>query len=209
MARKLGPSCRQCRREGIKLMLKGLRCESAKCPMEKQWRSMPPGMHGATHRKTTAYGVRLREKQKVKRYYGVFERQFRRLFERAQHSTANTGEAMLCLLERRLDNVICKAGFAPSRKAARESIVHGHFTVNGRRVDRPSIMVSVGDRIGVKSKERSQKLVRFALENSRHESQPWMAIDLQALEINIRALPAREDVQIPVEEHYIVEFASR
>jgi len=209
MSRILGASCRLCRREGIKLMLKGNRCETAKCAMEKQWRSHPPGMHGAASRKSSPFGVRLREKQKVKRYYGVLERQFRCYYAEAQRSTGNTGEALLSLLERRLDNVLCKAGFAASRKGARESIVHGHFTLNGRRVDRPSIMISIGDRIGVKGKERTEKMVRAVMETRNITVQPWLNVDPQKLEITVAALPSREDVQIPVEENLIVEFCSR
>src|SRR5262245_7953282 len=209
MARTLGPSCRQCRREGMKLFLKGSRCETAKCPIERQGRNVPPGMHGLVRGKARAYGVRLREKQKVKRFYGVWERQFRQVLDEAQHSVGNTGEALLGLLERRLDNFVCKAGFAPSRKAARVGIVHGHFTLNGRRVDKPSMLVGVGDRVGVRNKENIQKLVRSYLETRTGPVQNWMNIDPQKLEVAVTALPTREDVQIPVEEQLIVEFSSR
>jgi small subunit ribosomal protein S4 len=209
MARDTGPSCRKCRREGIKLMLKGTRCESAKCPMEKQWRSMPPGMHANAQRKSSSYGIRLRETQKVKRYYGVFDRQFRRYLAEAQHSPGNTGEALLSLLERRLDNVVCKAGLAPSRKAARIGIVHGHFQLNGRRVDKPGILVAVGDRVAIKPKPGTEKWVRENLELRTAPVQPWMNVDAQSLQITIAAMPTRDDVQIPVEEQLIVEFASR
>ncbi|MEE8171206.1 MAG: 30S ribosomal protein S4 [Phycisphaerae bacterium] len=209
MGRDLDPSCRKCRREGIKLMLKGMRCESAKCPMEKQGRSSPPGMHTMPRRRTSAYGVRLREKQKVKRFYGIFEKQFRLYFDRAQHATGNTGEVLLSLLERRLDNVVYKAGFAPSRKAARISIVHGHFALNGRRVDKPSIQVRIGDRIGVKNRERSEKLIRSNLEERTAPVQPWLNVEPKKLEVAVVALPSRDDVQIPVEGSLIVEFCSR
>lgn len=209
MGRLLGPVCRLCRREGLKLMLKGSRCETAKCAMEKKWASSPPGMHAWRKRKAGDYGIRLREKQKVKRYYGVLERQFRCYFDEARHSTGNTGEALLTLLERRLDNVLCKAGFAASRKAAREWIVHGHFTVNGRKVDRPSVMVGIGDRIAVRQKERSEQMVRSVLDSRSVAVQPWLNVDPQHLNVTISALPSREDVQIPIEENLIVEFCSR
>src|SRR5438105_1586537 len=209
MARTLGPSCRQCRREGMKLFLKGARCETAKCPIERQGRNVPPGMHGLTRAKPRAYGIRLREKQKVKRYYGVWERQFRAVLDEAQHSVGNTGEALLGLLERRLDNLVCKAGFAPSRKAARIGIVHGHYVLNGRRVDKPSLLVGVGDRVAVCKRENVQKLIRANLEGRTGQTQNWMTVDPQKLEIMITALPTREDVRIPVEEQLIVEFSSR
>ena len=147
MGRYIGPSCRLCRRETVKLMLKGVRCETAKCPMERQWRNSPPGMHAWRRRKQTDYGLRLREKQKVKRYYGVFEKQFKLYFQTAERSKANTGDALLCLLERRLDNVVWKLGFAPSHKAARLVVVHGHIHVNGRRLNCPGYLVKQGDRI--------------------------------------------------------------
>ncbi len=190
-------------------MLKGARCESAKCPMEKQWRQNPPGMHSYPHRKNSLYGTRLREKQKVKRYYGLFERQFQQVFAQAQRSSGNTGEALLSLLERRLDNVVCKAGFASSRKSARIGIVHGHFTLNGRKVDRPGILVNVGDIVGVKAKEPSQKWARANMESRPAAVQNWLNVDPAKLEATVAALPTREDVQIPVEEQLIVEFCSR
>jgi small subunit ribosomal protein S4 len=177
--------------------------------MEKKGRNAPPGMHALGQRKSSPYGVRLREKQKVKRYYGLFERQFRRYFAAAQKATGNTGEALLTMLERRLDNVVCKAGFCASRKAARIAVGHGHFTLNGRPVDRPGVLVKIGDRIGVKSKESSEKMVRAVLEARNLPVQPWMNLDPQKLEITVNALPTREDVQIPVEETLIVEFCSR
>ena len=192
-------------------MLKGSRCESAKCPMERQERSLPPGMAKAFRRaKGTEYGKRLREKQKVKRYYGLFEKQFRKYFAMAQHSKANTGEALMALLERRLDNVICKLGFAPSRKSARVAIVHNHFTVNGIRVNRPSYLVKAGDVIGVRNREGSRKMVKSLVEQENAiQPQPWLSLDVQRLEGKVSNLPSREDVQIPVEEQLVVEFCSR
>ena len=209
MARYIGPVCRLCRREGLKLMLKGARCETAKCAMERQWRSQPPGMHAWRRRKAGDYGIRLREKQKVKRYYGVLERQFSIYFRMAERATGNTGEALLSLLERRLDNVVWKLGFAPSHKAARQTITHGHIYVNGRRVNRPSYLVNMGDRITAKPSERSQKYIRQTLGDGGVTVQPWLQLDAQTLEGVVAALPTREDVQIPVEEQLIIEMCSR
>ncbi len=210
MSRYIGPVCRQCRREGIKLLLKGTRCETAKCPMEKQWRSNPPGMHAWRRGKGSGYAVRLREKQKVKRYYGLLERQFMLYFRLAERSKENTGTALLSLLERRLDNVLWKACFAPSRKAGRVLIGHGHVYVNGRRVDRPGYLVSQGDRITVKPSDRSRKLIKanLALVEAR-PVQPWLQPDHDKLEILVATLPSRDDVMIPVEENLIVEMCSR
>lgn len=191
-------------------MLKGIRCETAKCPMEKQWRSNPPGMHAWRRSKGTGYGIRLREKQKVKRYYGVFEKQFIKVFRQAERSKENTGAQLLQLLERRLDNVVCKSGLAPSRKSARIMVCHGHIRVNGRRVDRPSFLVSQGDTISVKPSERSQKLAKAHLDLlGGRDPQPWLRLDASKLEVGVAALPTREDVQIPVEEQLIVEMCSR
>src|ERR1041384_4017556 len=154
MARTVPPVCRYCRREGLKLFLKGVRCETAKCPIEREYCNNPPGMHMWRRGKASEYGIRLREKQKVKRYYGVLEKQFQRIFALAEKGTENTGLTMLQLLERRLDNAVFKAGFTVSRKAARQAIVHGHISVNGRRVDRPGYLVRIGDRVAVKEREK-------------------------------------------------------
>ncbi len=191
-------------------MLKSSRCETAKCAMERQWRAKPPGMHSwRRRRKTGGYTVRLREKQKVKRYYGVYERQFLIYFGMAERMKGNTGEALLGLLERRLDNVVWKLGFAPSHRAARVAIVHGHIYVNGRRLNRPSYLVCEGDRIGVKPSERSQKLVRAVLGDTGPSVQQWLKLDAKELEGCVESLPSREDVQIPVEEQLIIEMCSR
>ena len=190
-------------------MLKGARCETAKCAMERKWASAPPGMHAWRRRKAGDYGVRLREKQKVKRYYGVFERQFMIYFTMAERSKGNTGETLLSLLERRLDNVVWKLGFAPSHKAARVGITHGHIYVNGRRLNRPSYLVQQGDRIAVKPAERSQKFIHQSLGEGAPPVQPWLQLDAQRLEATVAALPTREDVQIPVEEQLIIEMCSR
>ncbi len=209
MGRYIGPVCRLCRRETVKLMLKGARCETAKCAMERQWRSSPPGMHSWRRRKSGGYGVRLREKQKVKRYYGVLERQFMIYVRRAERSRANTGEALLGLLERRLDNVVWKLGFAPSHRTARQAIAHGHIHVNGRRLNRPSYLVRQGDRIGVKPSERSQKFIRQVVGDGGLPLQSWLQLDAPNLEGVISALPTREDIQIPVEEQLIIEMCGR
>lgn len=209
MARYIGPVCRLCRREGIKLMLKGERCETAKCAMERQWRNSPPGMHQWRRRKQTPYGVRLREKQKVKRYYGVLERQFSIYFGMAERSRGNTGEELLSLLERRLDNVVFKLGFAPSHRAARQVVSHGHIHVNGRRVNRPGYLVRVGDLLTIKGSERSQKHVKLNLGEGGQTVQPWLELDANRLEGRVLALPTREVVQIPVEEQLIIEMCSR
>jgi len=210
MGRYTGPSCRLCRREGIKLMLKGARCETAKCPMERQWRSMPPGQHSWRRGRGSEYGLRLREKQKLKRYYGVWEKQFMKYFRLAERTKGNTGAALLSLLERRLDNVIYKLGFAPSRAAARQTLSHGHIYVNGRRVSIASYLVKVGDKISAKDADRSKTLIQGRLEELGDlHVQNWMTIDLTKLSAEIIALPTRDDVTIPVEEQRIVELCSQ
>jgi len=210
MGRDTGPSCRLCRRQGIKLMLKGARCETAKCPMERQWRNSPPGMHSWRRGRASEYGVRLREKQKVKRYYGIYEKQFLRYFRMAERQKSNTGAALLSLLERRLDNVVYKLGFASSRASARLTIVHGHIYVNGRRVNVPSYLVRPGERIAVKPSEKSQKLIRARLEElGEPHVQNWLSLDMTTLEGNVLAMPTRDDIMIPVEENLIIEFCSR
>ncbi|MCP4593812.1 MAG: 30S ribosomal protein S4 [bacterium] len=210
MGRYIGPVCRRCRREGVKLMLKGVRCETAKCAMERSWRSSPPGMHSWRRRKASTYGIRLREKQKVKRYYGVREQQFMRYFRMAERARGNTGDELLAILERRLDNVVCKLGFAPSRCSARMTIVHGHLQVNGRRVTRPGFMVKPGDKVSVRSAERSQKLLRTLVGDGGGPAvQAWLSLDASTLEGTVNVAPSHDDVQIPVETQYIVEMCGR
>ncbi len=192
------------------MMLKGARCETAKCPMERQWRSSPPGLHSWRRRRSSEYGIRLREKQKVKRYYGIYERQFIRYFRMAERLKANTGAALLSLLERRLDNVICKLGFAASRASARQTVTSGHIYLNGRRVNVPSALVKAGDRITVKPAEKSTKLIRQRLEElGEPHVQNWLSLDTVKPEGTVLALPTRDDVMIPVEENLIVELCSR
>ncbi len=191
-------------------MLKGIRCETAKCPVEKKQRNLAPGMHGWRRGRASEYGVRLREKQKVKRYYGVLERQFMRYFHKAERLRGNTGQTLLQLLERRLDNVVYKLNFAPSRKAARQMISHGHIYLNGRKVDIPDRTVSIGDKITVKSSEKSIKRVKQQLDsNPNFTTQSWLQLDRTRPEAIIVAFPTRDDVQIPVEEQLVVEFCSR
>lgn len=210
MARYLGSSCKYCRREGVKLMLKGIRCETAKCPVEKKQRNLAPGMHGWRRGRVSEYGVRLREKQKVKRYYGILEQQFMRYFHRAERLRGNTGETLLQLLERRLDNVVYKLNFAPSRKAARQLIAHGHIHVNGRKLDISDFTTSIGDKITVKASEKSTKRIKQQLEsNPNFTTQNWLQLDRAKPGATIVALPVRDDVQIPVEEQLVVEFCSR
>lgn len=210
MGRYTGPKCRMCRREGIKLMLRGARCETAKCPMERQSRNTPPGVHNWRRGRGSEYGLRLREKQKVKRFYGVFERQFVKLFKEAEKGTGNTGATLLTLLERRLDNVMYKLGFAASRAAARLTVDHGHVFVNGRRVTIPSFRVRVGDKITIKDNEKSKAMVRACLEElGEPHVQNWLKLDMTKLEGEVVALPTREDVTIPVEEQLIVELCSQ
>ena len=167
MGRYLGSSCKHCRREAMKLMLKGVRCETAKCPVEKKQRNLGPGMHGWRRSRSSEYAVRLREKQKVKRYYGILDRQFMRYFHKAERMKGNTGEILLQLLERRLDNVLYKLNFAPSRKAARQMITHGHIYVNNRRVNIGDYTTKVGDKISVKNSENS---LFFRMKRSRNRS---------------------------------------
>lgn len=213
MGRYTGPSTRLSRREGINLMLKPIRDETGKNPLEREYKNYPPGMHMFRRGKTSDYAVRLREKQKVKRHYGLLEKQFRRYFELATTAPGNTGEALLQILERRLDNVVYKTRFVAGRRGARQAVVHGHFLVNGRKVDRPGYLVEVGDRITVHPRERSQKYVRAQtalLEGvSNPPPQAWLQVDPTKLEATVATLPGRSDVLIPVEELLIVEFCSR
>jgi len=210
MGHYLVSSCKLCRREGIKLMLKGIRCETAKCPIEKKQRNLAPGMHGWRRGRSGEYAVRLREKQKVKRYYGLFNRQFMRYFHKAERTKGNTGEVLLQLLERRLDNVVYKLNFAPSRKAAKQLIAHGHIYVNGRKVNIGDYTTKIGDKITLKGSEKSIKKIKQQLEsNPNFTTQSWLQLDREKPEASIVALPTRDDIQIPVEEQLIVEFCSR
>jgi len=213
MGRYIGPTTRLSRREGVNLMLKPIRDLSGKMPLERDYKNYPPGMHIWRRSKTSDYGVRLREKQKVKRYYGVLERQFQRYFRMAERAPENTGVALLRILERRLDNVIYKTRFIAGRRGARQAVVHGHFLVNGRKCDRPGYLVQVGDRITVRKREKSEKYVRAQMQLLEGVAMPpaqdWLQVDPDKLEAVVVALPEREHVLIPVEEQLIVEFCSR
>jgi small subunit ribosomal protein S4 len=208
MARYTGPVCRLCRRDGLKLFLKGTRCDTPKCAIER--RENPPGMHQQRRGKLTDYGQHLREKQKVKHYYGVLERQFRRYFHEAVKGAGNTGDALMTLLERRLDNVVHRLGFGQSRSQARQMIRHGHITVNGKRVDIPSYQVRVGDVIRVKNRAKSLDLVRGAMAESSRDIPDFLSrSDAQIPEGIVGRLPAPDDVSIPVQTQLIVELCSR
>ncbi|MFC1766525.1 30S ribosomal protein S4 [Planctomycetota bacterium] len=210
MGRYLGPSCRLCRREGVKLFLKGVKCETAKCQVERRQRNLSPGMHGWRRPRPSDYGVRLREKQKVKRFYGVLESAFMRYFHQAERIKGNTGEVLLRLLECRLDNVVYKLNFAPSRKSARQLISHGHIYVNDHKVNISSYSTKVGDKIALKKADRSVKTVKQQLEsNPNFTAQSWLQLDRVKPEATIVSLPTRDDVQIPVEEQLVVEYCSR
>jgi small subunit ribosomal protein S4 len=194
----------------MKLFLKGAKCETAKCQVEKRQRNLAPGMHGWRRTRLSEYGVRLREKQKVKRYYGVFERQFVRYFHEAVRLKGNTGENLLQLLERRLDNVVYKLNFAPSRKGARQLIAHGHIYVNGHKVNVSDYTIKVGDKIEVKNSDKSVKRIKQQLDsNPNFTTQTWLQLDRDKPMATVVGLPAREDVQIPIEEQLVVEFCSR
>ena len=207
MARNTGPVCRLCRREGVKLFLKGARCDSAKCALSR--REYPPGQRSRRQRKRSEYGMQLREKQKVKRYYGVLERQFRRHFRIAERMHGNTGEELLIGLERRLDNIVFRLGFAQSRPEARQIIVHGHILLNGWRMDRPSYRVQVDDRITVKNRPKSLEMVRLNRESVGRIDVPFLEISGDPPEGRMVRLPIREDVSLPVSEQLIVELCSK
>ena len=208
MARYTGPVCRLCRREGVKLFLKAERCYTDKCAMER--RPYPPGMHAQGRKKLTEYGLRLREKQKAKRIYGVLERQFRNYFEKAERQKGVTGENLLRLLERRLDNVVYRLGLAGSRAEARQLVRHGHFTVNGRKADIPSYQVRIGDEIAVRDKSKESPKFKAIAEALQHRTPPpWLELDKDNLRGRVLRFPNREEIDVPVEEHLIVELYSR
>ncbi len=210
MGRYLGSSCKHCRREGMKLMLKGPRCETGKCAIERRERNMAPGMHGWRRGRHSDYGVRLREKQKVKRFYGLGEKQFMLYFRRAERRRGNTGEVLLELLERRFDNVVYKLNFASSRKEARQLIAHGHIHVNGRKVDIADLTVKIGDKITVKNSDKSRKLIKDQLaSNPNFSVQGWLQLDADKPVATLVSLPGRDDVQLAIEENLVVEFCSK
>lgn len=209
MARYTGSVCKLCRREGEKLYLKGARCMSAKCSFEK--RSYPPGQHGVSQRiKLSEYGIQLREKQKVKRIYGVLEAQFKNYYVKATRQKGVSGENLLKILESRLDNVVYRLGFAPSRKAARQLILHRHFMVNGRVVNIPSYLVRPGDVISVREKSRKLAIIHEAMKRVKDETMlPWLRLDKAQMKGEFLDVPQREDIPINVQENLIIELYSK
>lgn len=206
MSRYTDANCKLCRREGQKLFLKGERCYSTKCALEK--RNYAPGQHGQARKKQSEYGNQLREKQKAKRFYGVQETQFRNMFDKAAKKSGKTGENLLIMLETRLDNAVFRLGFAASRKEARQLVTHGHFTINGKKANIPSMEVKAGDVIAVKS--RSQQSPKFKEIKDMQITVPqWMDVDVNKLEGKILALPTREQIDTPIAEHLIVELYSK
>lgn len=208
MSLLLGPKCRLCRREGVKLFLKGQKCDSPKCPLGR--RDYPPGIRSWRRGKFSDYALQLREKQKLKRFYGVREGQFRRSFKQAERQPGNTGVTLLVLLERRLDNVVFRAGFAASRPEARQLIAHGHVTVNGRKMDIPSYPVRAGDEIGTRDRKNSQSRISTRMDLIKNKPKPsWLQVFPEQLRAKVLALPTRDEVSLPVQEQLVVELCSR
>ena len=208
MARYTGSACRLCRREGTKLFLKGDRCLSGKCSLDR--RPAAPGQHGAARKTVKEYGLQLREKQKAKRYYGVLETQFRNLFAKAEKLDGVAGENLLSLLERRFDNVIFRMGLAESRKEARQFVTHGHFRINGKKVNVPSVTVRVGDVITMREASRDSVKFKTLIEELDTRISPkWLEMDKENIVAKVVALPKREDIDFPFEEHLIVELYSK
>lgn len=208
MARYTGPVCRLCRREGTKLFLKGERCTTGKCAIDR--RSTAPGQHGAANKKVREYGMQLREKQKTRRYYGVLEKQFANYFAEADRKEGMTGENLLTLLERRLDNVVYRMGMAESRKEARQLVLHAHFTLNGKKVTVPSISVKVGDVIAVKESSRDNAKIKSLLEGAASKLSPkWLEVNKETGSAKVVALPTREDIDFDFNEQLIVELYSK
>ena len=208
MARYNDAVCRLCRREGTKLFLKGERCTSGKCAFER--RPVAPGQHGASRKKVEEYGRQLREKQKAKRYYGVLEKQFKNYFIKADKMEGMSGENLLSLLERRLDNVVYRMGMAESRKEARQLVLHAHFTLNGKKVSIPSLIVKKGDVIGLKESSRSSAKIKELIDGLDLRIVPkWLDVNRDAVTATVTALPARDDIDFPFEENLIVELYSK
>lgn len=208
MAKYTGPACRQCRREGVKLFSKGERCYTEKCALNR--RSTAPGQHGAARKKIGEYGLQLREKQKAKRYYGIQEKQFRNYFEKAATQEGQAGENLLTMIERRFDNVVFRMGMGESRRDARQLIVHGHFLINGKKADIPSMMIKVGDVISIREASRKSEKIKSLVENLDNRQVPaWLTVDKENVTATVIALPKREDIDFPFEEHLIVELYSK
>ncbi|MBR2883926.1 MAG: 30S ribosomal protein S4 [Clostridia bacterium] len=208
MARYTGAVCRLCRREGQKLFLKGERCYTDKCGIQR--RAYAPGQHGQGRKKLSGYGLQLREKQKARRYYGVLEGQFHHYFEMANKKAGVTGENLLAILESRLDNVVYRLGFGTSRPEARQLVRHGHFTVNGKKVNIPSYLVKVGDVIAIKEESKSSEKIKNVIEITASRAVPkWLDLDNNTLTGKVVAVAEREDIDLPLEEHLIVELYSK
>ena len=208
MARYTGPACKLCRREGTKLFLKGDRCTSGKCALDR--RSTAPGQHGAAAKKQREYGMQLREKQKTKRYYGVLEKQFKNYFVEADRKEGMTGENLLKLIERRLDNVVYRMGMAESRRDARQLVLHEHFTLNGKKVNIPSIIVRAGDVVAVKENFRGSAKCKELAEKLQTKTAPkWLDVDKTTLSAKVVALPAGDDIDFEFNEQLIVELYSK
>lgn len=208
MARYTDPVCRLCRREGLKLYLKGERCYTDKCAIDR--RAYAPGQHGQGRKRTSEYGLQLREKQKARRVYGVLEKQFQGYYEVASRRKGITGETLLQLLETRLDNVVYRLGWASSRPEARQLVKHGHFSVNGRRLDIPSYGVRIGDVVAVREKSMASPRFKELLESSQGKTiVPWLLRDETAHTANVLRVPTREEIDVPVSEQLIVEYYSR
>jgi small subunit ribosomal protein S4 len=208
MARYIGPVCKLCRREGMKLFLKGDRCYSEKCSFDR--RPFPPGQHGQARVKFSEYGLRLREKQKVRRIYGILERQFRKYFSMADRQKGVTGQNLLTVLERRLDNVVYRLGFAATRNEARQLVLHGHVQVNGRRVNVPSALVKVGDKVSIREKSRNIPRIKDSVTGAERRGQiTWLSLDKENFTGTMTATPVREEITLPISENLIVEFYSR
>jgi small subunit ribosomal protein S4 len=208
VARYTGPVCRHCRREGLKLFLKGERCYTDKCAIER--RNYPPGEHGQARPKFSEYSIQLREKQKLRRIYGVLEGQFRRYFQMADRARGVTGETLLQLLERRLDNIVYRLGFATSRAEARQLVRHGHFRVNDRKVDVPSYLVRQGDTISVRERSRKVTRIQEALELAQRRGVPeWLDVSPETFSGIVKAFPARADLTMPINEKLVVELYSK
>ena len=208
MAKYTGPACRQCRREGVKLFAKGERCFTEKCAMNR--RTGAPGQHGAARKKVSEYGLQLREVQKAKRYYGIPEKQFRNYYKIADRKEGMTGENLLTLIERRFDNVVFRMGMGESRRDARQLVTHGHFLVNGKKADIPSMILRTGDVITVRETSRKSEKIKTLVENLDNRTfLAWLDVDKQNVTATVTTLPKREDIDFPFEEHYIVEWYSK
>jgi small subunit ribosomal protein S4 len=208
MARYTGAVCKLCRREGKKLFLKGERCYTGKCSVER--RAYAPGQHGQSRKKTSEYGLQLRAKQQARRYYGIQEGQFHKYFLMAERKQGVTGENLLRICESRLDNVVYLLGWANSRAEGRQLVTHGHYLVNGKKVDIPSYLLKAGDTIGIKSKSKDSEKIKTVLDvNGARPVPQWLELNREAIEAKVLVMPDREQISVPVEEHLIVEYYSK